>query len=118
MVDVLLPGITATRVETRSAVQSVLHPAGTSLVRPGEPVLCGHGNVGSARCWRRQRLAAADAGRHRALAVELRGYGDTEPLPVDATRGVRDWAGDLAALIEVLGLDRVHLVGWSMGAGV
>jgi pimeloyl-ACP methyl ester carboxylesterase len=31
---------------------------------------------------------------------------------------VRDWADDVAALIETLGLERVHLVGWSMGAGV
>jgi pimeloyl-ACP methyl ester carboxylesterase len=50
--------------------------------------------------------------------VDLRGYGDTDPLPIDATRGMRDWADDLAALIDVLRLDRVHLVGWSMGGGV
>jgi pimeloyl-ACP methyl ester carboxylesterase len=59
-----------------------------------------------------------ETGRHRALAVDLRGYGDTDPLPVDARRGVRDWADDVAALVDALGLDRVHLVGWSMGAGV
>src|SRR6185312_4738879 len=41
-----------------------------------------------------------------------------EPLPIDASRGVRDWADDLGALVEALNLDRVHLVGWSMGAGV
>ena len=31
---------------------------------------------------------------------------------------MRDWADDVAALVEALGLSRVHLVGWSMGAGV
>ena len=31
---------------------------------------------------------------------------------------MRDWADDIAALVEALGLNRVHLVGWSMGAGV
>ena len=50
--------------------------------------------------------------------MDLRGYGDAEPLRVDASRGVRDWSDDLAALVDALGLDRVHLVGWSMGAGV
>jgi pimeloyl-ACP methyl ester carboxylesterase len=50
--------------------------------------------------------------------VDLRGFGDTDPLPVDARRGVRDWSDDLAAPVEALGLERVHLVGWSMGAGV
>jgi pimeloyl-ACP methyl ester carboxylesterase len=118
MVDVLLPGITATRVETRSGVQSLLHPDGTTPSGPGEAVLFVHGNVSSALFWQQQLLAVAEAGRHRALAVDLRGYGDAEPLPVDATRGVRDWADDLGALIDALGLDRVHLVGWSMGAGV
>jgi len=31
---------------------------------------------------------------------------------------VRDWSDDLAALITELGLEQVHLVGWSMGGGV
>ena len=77
-----------------------------------------HGNVSSALFWQQQVLALAATGRHRTLAVDLRGYGDTDPLPIDATRGVRDWADDLGALIDALQLDRVHLVGWSMGAGV
>ena len=37
---------------------------------------------------------------------------------MDATRGLRDCADDLAATIEALGLAAVHLVGWSMGGGV
>jgi Predicted hydrolases or acyltransferases (alpha/beta hydrolase superfamily) len=81
-------------------------------------VLLVHGNVSSALFWQPTLLAAHEAGRHRVLAVDLRGYGRTDPLPVDARRGVRDWADDVAALVDALGLDRVHLVGWSMGAGV
>jgi pimeloyl-ACP methyl ester carboxylesterase len=50
--------------------------------------------------------------------VDLRGFGDTEPLPVDATRGVRDYADDVASVIDALSLGPVHLVGWSMGGGV
>ena len=118
MVDVLLPGIAASRVETARAVQSVLHPAEQSPAGAGEAVLFVHGNVSSSVFWQQQLLALAEAGRHRALAVDLRGYGDAEPLPVDATRGVRDWSDDLAALVDALELDRVHLVGWSMGGGV
>lgn len=56
--------------------------------------------------------------RYRPLAVDLRGFGDTDPEPVDATRGLGDHADDLAALIETLGLAPVHVVGWSMGGGV
>src|SRR6201998_3971315 len=55
---------------------------------------------------------------YRPLAIDLRGVGGTDPEPVDATRGLRDYADDLAAAIEALGLDSVHLVGWSMGGGV
>jgi pimeloyl-ACP methyl ester carboxylesterase len=118
MADVLLPGITAARVPTARAVQSVLHPAGMAPGGGGEAVIFVHGNVSSAVFWQQQLLALADTGRHRVLAVDLRGYGDAEPLPVDATRGVRDWSDDLAALVDALALDRVHLVGWSMGAGI
>jgi pimeloyl-ACP methyl ester carboxylesterase len=55
---------------------------------------------------------------YRPLAIDLRGFGDTDPEPVDATRGVRDYADDLAAVVDALGLEAVHLVGWSMGGGV
>ncbi|MGY1828584.1 alpha/beta fold hydrolase [Blastococcus sp. SYSU DS0541] len=119
MADVLLPGITATRVTTPRLTQNVLHPAG---VEPGgaggEVVLFVHGNVSSALFWQQPLLALAEEARVRPVAVDLRGYGGTDPLPVDARRGVRDWADDVAALVETLGLERVHLVGWSMGAGV
>jgi pimeloyl-ACP methyl ester carboxylesterase len=118
MADPLLPGITATRVETPRLTQQVLSAEGTGLEGPGEAVLFVHGNVSSALFWQQPLLALAGSGRVRALAVDLRGFGGTDPLPVDATRGLRDWADDVAALVDTLGVDRVHLVGWSMGGGV
>ena len=122
MVDVLLPGITTTRVATPRLTQNVVHPAAVAPSElgagDGEVVLFVHGNVSSALFWQQPLLALVEEGRARPLAVDLRGYGDTDPLPVDARRGVRDWADDVAALVETLGVDRVHLVGWSMGAGV
>jgi pimeloyl-ACP methyl ester carboxylesterase len=117
MVDVLLPGITATRVGTPRLTQQVLAPVGPPLSGPGDAVLFVHGNVSSALFWQQSMLALAETGV-RTLAVDLRGYGRTDPLPIDATRGVRDWAEDVAALVDTLGLDRVHLVGWSMGGAV
>jgi len=118
MPELLLPGVAATRVETSRLTQQVLHPDGVDPAGPGEAVLFVHGNVSSSLFWQQPLLALAGTGRMRPLAVDLRGYGDTDPLPVDATRGMRDWADDVAALVDALGLDRVHLVGWSMGAGV
>jgi len=54
----------------------------------------------------------------RALAIDLRGFGDSQTLPVDATRGVRDFSDDVASVLAELGLGAVNLVGWSMGGGV
>ena len=105
MHDVLLPGIAATTVATSRLTQSVLHPEGVDPAGPGDAVLFVHGNVSSSLFWQQPLLDLAATGRHRALAVDLRGYGDTDPLPIDATRGVRDWADDLAALVDALGLD-------------
>jgi pimeloyl-ACP methyl ester carboxylesterase len=118
MPDVLLPGIAATAVATSRLTQAVLHPEGVDPAGPGEAVLFVHGNVSSSLFWQQALLDVGATGRHRVLAVDLRGYGETEPLPIDATRGMRDWADDIGALIDALGLTRVHLVGWSMGAGV
>jgi len=82
----------------------------------GEPVVLVHGNISSSVFWEDTLLALPEG--FRGLAPDLRGYGDTEPLAVDATRGLRDFSDDLAAALFALGLDRVHLAGWSMGGGV
>jgi pimeloyl-ACP methyl ester carboxylesterase len=107
----LLPGITAERVPTSRLTANVLSVAG----RTGQPVLFVHGNVSSSLFWQPTMLALPDG--YRPLAVDLRGFGDTDPEPVDATRGLGDYADDLAAVIEALGLPSAHLVGWSMGGG-
>jgi pimeloyl-ACP methyl ester carboxylesterase len=72
--------------------------------------------VSSSLFWQPTLLAMPEG--FQPLAVDLRGFGDTDPEPVDATRGLGDYADDLAAVIEALGLTSVHLVGWSMGGGV
>src|SRR5262249_54450550 len=54
--------------------------------------------------------------RYRFIAPDMRGFGDTERVPIDATRGLRDWADDTHALVRALGIDRpLHLAGWSTG---
>ena len=109
--DTLLPGISAERVPTSRLTVNVLSVPG----RTGPPVLFVHGNVSSSLFWQPAMLALP--GQYRPLAIDLRGFGDTDPEPVDATRGLRDYADDLAAVIAALGLSPVHLAGWSMGGG-
>ena len=109
--DTLLPGISAERVPTSRLTVNVL----SVPERTGPPVLFVHGNVSSSLFWQPVMLALPE--QYRPLAIDLRGFGDTDPEPVDATRGLRDYADDLAAAVAALGLSPVHLVGWSMGGG-
>ncbi|GGT17988.1 alpha/beta fold hydrolase [Nonomuraea spiralis] len=101
------------KVTTPRLTQHVLTVEGRTS---GEPVLFVHGNVSSGAFWR-DSMAALPGG-YRPLAPDLRGFGDTDPEPVDATRGLRDFSDDLIELAEALGLDGLHLVGWSLGGGV
>src|SRR5688572_33364955 len=86
----------------------------------GPSVLFVHGNCSSSAYW-------APLWRHlpdswRLVAPDLRGYGQSEPLPVDATRGLRDFADDVGALLTAPGVfadgARPVVVGHSMGCGV
>jgi pimeloyl-ACP methyl ester carboxylesterase len=82
----------------------------------GVPVLFVHGNLSDGSAWREQ-LGLLPSG-FRGIAPDLRGFGRSEPAPIDATRGVGDFRDDLVVLLDELGLDAVHLVGHSMGGGV
>jgi pimeloyl-ACP methyl ester carboxylesterase len=106
----VLPGIREEWVETARLRMHVL-----SRGKKGEPVIFLHGNVSSATFWEEVMLTLPK--QYRCIAPDMRGYGLTEAKPVDATRGVRDWTDDLHALVEVLGLESFHLVGWSLGGG-
>src|SRR6266571_5129618 len=112
--DTLLPGISAERMPTSRLTVNVLSAAGRPAGSPA--VLFVHGNVSSSLFWQPMMLALPEP--YRPLAIDLRGFGDTDDEPVFATRGLRDFSDDLAAAVEALGLDSVHLVGWSMGGGV
>ena len=107
-----LPGITSQMVKTDRLHVHVLF----SGPEDGVPVLFVHGNVSSATFWEETMLALPDS--FRGIAVDLRGYGDTETLPVDATLGLGDMVDDIYSLAQALGLEHYHIVGHSMGGGV
>ena len=80
----------------------------------GTPIVMLHGNLSTGRFY--EHLMPGAPGSYRIICPDMRGFGDTERKPIDATRGLRDWADDTFSLLEVLGIDRpVHLVGWSTG---
>jgi pimeloyl-ACP methyl ester carboxylesterase len=49
---------------------------------------------------------------------DLRCFGDTEDLPVDATRGYRDWTDDMTEFVDALGWKEYSVLGWSMGGDI
>jgi pimeloyl-ACP methyl ester carboxylesterase len=106
----LLPGV---RSETVATDRLRVHYI-ESGPADGVPVVLIHGNLSTGRFYEHLMPDAPDG--LRLIAPDMRSFGDTERVPIDATRGLRDWADDIAALLDVLGISRpVHLAGWSTG---
>ncbi len=111
----LLDGVRTREVRTPRLRQHVL----LSGEGGGPAMVFVHGNLSTARFFE-ETLAALPPG-YRGIAADLRGFGYSEAVSVDATRGLRDFADDLAELLtspELPAAERVHLVGWSLGGGV
>lgn len=110
-------GISERLVETPRLSVNILERVGDDPHTPEEhTIVFVHGNVSSSLFW--QEFFQDLPSDIRPIAVDLRGFGRTESLPVDATRGVRDFSDDLHATLHTLGIQRPHLVGWSLGGGV
>lgn len=83
----------------------------------GEPLVLVHGNLSNASWWRDLMVRLPEG--YRIIAPDLRGYGGAElSAKIDATRGLRDFSDDLAALLDVLTIEAAHFVGHSLGGGV
>ncbi|MBE3561227.1 MAG: alpha/beta hydrolase [Ktedonobacteraceae bacterium] len=109
----ILPGITQQRIATeRLTVAYLTAGSGTT------PVVLLHGNCSSSLFFQDFMLALAAHGRYIIYAPDMRGYGDSEALPVDAERGMRDFSDDLAAFVQALKLPAFHLYAWSLGGNV
>src|SRR3979411_1380226 len=80
----------------------------------GRPLVLLHGGLGSGEMFGPVLPQLAE--RHQVIAVDLQGHGRTADIdrPID----VRLMAGDIAALIDHLKLDKPDLVGYSLGGGV
>lgn len=107
-----LPGITSKLVTTPRLTQHALFSGDDAA----EPVLFIHGNASSSTFWEETMLALPT--QYRGIAVDLRGYGDTDDVLVDAKRGLGDWVDDVVALLDTLAIDRVHVVGHSLGGAL
>jgi len=95
-------------------------PAGKLFVddggAPGRPVLFVHALGGSSRQWRAQ--LAHLRRRRRAVALDFRGHGDSEPAPSADAYSIDSYRDDVAAVADALDLDHFVLAGHSLGATV
>lgn len=107
----LLPGIRSRGVPTPRLVQHLYESGAPS----GEPVVLLHANASSGRFYEGLMHGLPE---YYLLAPDMRGFGASEAAVVDATHGMRDYSDDVHALVETLGIERFHLVGWSMGGNV
>lgn len=78
---------------------------------PGEPLVFCHPWSQGSECWKYQQPVFAKAG-YRVIALSARGFYKTEKGPQDDVGSSSD---DLHQLIELLGIDRFHLVGCAAG---
>ncbi len=109
----VLDGITAQQIATPRLSTRVLF----SGADDGIPVLFIHGNASSATYWEETMLALPP--QYRAIAPDLRGYGDADrDAKIDATRGMGDFSDDLFALLDTLEIETAHLAGHSLGGAV
>src|SRR5881409_1901820 len=107
--DQSAPATSTTRNPHVSARVTVRRP------RERAAAVCRCGRASIARTWDEE--AAALAARYRVLALDQRGHGDSDPSP-NAYYTVATMSADVAALADSLGLDRVSIVGLSMGGRV
>jgi pimeloyl-ACP methyl ester carboxylesterase len=115
--DHLFDGCTARTIETGRLAVAILERAADDPETPADrTIVFVHDTLGSSLLW--QDLIRGLPTDVRPIAVDLRGFGGSENLPVDATRGVRDFSDDLQAVLEALGIRAAHLVGWGLGGAV
>ncbi len=77
----------------------------------GRPLLLLHGAGATARLWHRQ--SGPLSGRFRVIAPDLPGFGGSARSP--EIKSVRDYARFLSQFLKVLKIDRVSVLGSSMG---
>ena len=106
------PGLRYTAVTSTDGVVLSVAEAGP---RDAPAVLFLHGIGQSLTSWRRQLESPLEQ-RLRLVAMDLRGHGDSgKPWAPGAYQRACQWADDVRAVREALGLERPVLVAWSFG---
>ena len=109
----MIPGFTQSLVQC-GGVRLSIHRAGQ-----GTPLILLHGYPQNHHCW--EKVAPAFARHFDVIVPDLRGYGDSDAPPDDATHSTyskRQMAADILALMDALGLAQAHILGHDRGGRV
>jgi len=81
----------------------------------GEPVVLVHGFTGTLERWSETGVQQKLAKDFRVITLDCRGHGRSDK-PHDPEAYGAEMAEDVIRLLDYLGIDKAHLVGYSMGA--
>ena len=84
--------------------------------KSGKKILFVHGNVSASGFYLPLMERLKD--KYDVIAVDLNGYGQTSPRPINAATAYQDWSEDIDAFADAIGLDKFTICGWSLGGGV
>jgi pimeloyl-ACP methyl ester carboxylesterase len=108
-------GITDDRRLRFASVQTRVGTISTLAAGEGPPVVCVHG-LGATKASFLSTVAAL-ADRHRVIAMDLPGFGESDK-PISAPYDAPYFARAVTALLDRLEIERAHLIGNSMGGRV
>ena len=100
------------KIDTPNGAIAVHESAGQ-----GPPVVFIHGNSSSSRAFSRQ-LEGLLGRRLRLVAVDLPGHGKSADAKDPSAYSLPGHARAVRAVVEALGIDEAHFVGWSLGGHV
>lgn len=83
----------------------------------GPPVVLVHGFTSSAESWRDIGVLPRLSGNFRTIAIDCRGHGKSGK-PHDPSVYGMQMVRDVVAVLDFLGVEAAHLVGYSMGAEI
>ncbi len=108
-----------TGIDRKTPLAADASGAGTHYVvtGTGEPVVLVHGFAQTHTAWLETPLYADLIQDHKVIAVDLRGHGDSRK-PHDPKAYGLQLQADLTNLLDHLGIDKAHFVGFSLGASV
>mgnify|MGYP000991843631 FL=1 len=103
-------------------IQTGLHQTHLTRIGLGDPILFLHGSGPGATGMSNWTLASQTlTDKYELLIPDLVGYGGSshpDPAPSGMRRWMRLWIGQLLALLDQLEIEKVHLVGNSLGGAV